>query len=71
MKISDLKPFVDKTVTLRMSNGEVAEVRVEFISEEYDDIIVGVLKSTRSLPYDPACSYTFAAPDIISVEEST
>jgi hypothetical protein len=40
MKISDLKEFVDKTVTLRMTDGEVLRVRVLFRSEEYNDIIM-------------------------------
>jgi hypothetical protein len=71
MKIADLKPFVDKTVTLRMTDGEIAKVRVDFLSEEYEDIIVDVLESTRSQPYDPACAYTIAAADIISVEVSS
>jgi hypothetical protein len=70
MKIADLKPFVDKTVTLRMTDGEIAKVRVGSISEEYDDIIVDALESTRSQPYDPASAYTFAAADIVSAEQS-
>ncbi|OAI56886.1 hypothetical protein AYO50_02255 [Acidobacteria bacterium SCGC AG-212-P17] len=68
MKIADLKLYVDKTITLRMTDGEVAKVRVGWISEEYDDIIVDVLESTRSQPYDPGCAYTFAAADIVSTE---
>ncbi len=65
MKISDLKAFVDKTVTLRMTDGEVIKARVDWFSEEYDDIIVDVLESTRSQPYDPACAYTIAAAEIV------
>jgi hypothetical protein len=68
MKISDLKAFVDKTVTLRMTDGELAKVLVHSTSEEYDDIIVDVLESTRSQPYNPRSAYTFAAADILSVE---
>ncbi|HEY5029376.1 MAG TPA: hypothetical protein VIK39_13280 [Candidatus Angelobacter sp.] len=68
MKLVDLKEFVDKTVTLRMTDGEVAKVFVCFADEEYDDIIVDVLESTRSEPYNPSCSYTFAAADILSAE---
>jgi hypothetical protein len=71
MKIVDLKGFVDKTVTLRLTEDEVAKVRVLWISEEYDDIIVDVLESTRSQPYDPSSAYTFAAADIISAEVSS
>jgi hypothetical protein len=70
MKIADLKPFVDNTVTLRMTDGEVAKVRVLLISEECDDIIVDVLESSRSQPYDPASAYTFAAAEIVSADFS-
>jgi hypothetical protein len=59
MKISELKEFVDKTVTLRMTDGEVAKVRVDFISQEDEDIIVDVLESTRLAPYDPSCAYLY------------
>ena len=68
MKLVDLKEFVDKTVTLRMTDGEVAKAFVCFADEEYDDIIVDVLESTRSEPYNPSSSYTFAAADIVSAE---
>jgi hypothetical protein len=68
MKISELSEFVDKTVTLRLTDGEVAKVRVLWISEEYSDIIVDVLESTRSQPYDSSCAYAFTAADIISAE---
>jgi hypothetical protein len=71
MRISDLNQFVGQTITLRMTDGELAKVRVHSISEEYDDIIVDVLESTRSQPYDPACVYTFAAADIVFAEHST
>jgi hypothetical protein len=68
MKISELAEFVDKTVTLRVTDGEVAKVRVDFISEEDEDIIVDVLESTRLAPYDPSCAYLFEAADIVSAE---
>jgi hypothetical protein len=71
MRISDLKEFADKTVTLRMTDGEVAKVFVRFADEEYEDIIVDVLESTRFQPYNPASAYTFAATDIISAEVSS
>ncbi|HXO37858.1 MAG TPA: hypothetical protein VN872_04445 [Candidatus Acidoferrum sp.] len=68
MKISELKEFVDRTVTLRLTDSEVAKVFIRFTDEEYDDIIVDVLESTRSEPYNPASAYTFAAADIVSAE---
>ena len=71
MRLSELKEYLDKTVILRMTDGEVAKVCVRFADEEYDDIIVDVLESTRSQPYDPASAYTFAAADISSAELTT
>jgi hypothetical protein len=70
MRISDLKAFADKTVLLRMTDGEIAKVRVRFADEEYDDIIVDVLESTRSQPYDSASAFTLAAAEIVSAEVS-
>jgi hypothetical protein len=47
MRINDLKPFVDKTVTLRVTDGETAKLKVNFVDEEYDDIIAAVLETSR------------------------
>jgi small nuclear ribonucleoprotein (snRNP)-like protein len=46
MTLSELKQFLDKTVTLRMTNGETAKVRVRVVDEEYDDLIVDVLETS-------------------------
>jgi hypothetical protein len=35
MTLNDLKPFLDKTVTRCMTDGEVAKVTVLFVDEEY------------------------------------
>ena len=69
MKISELKELVDRTVTLRLTDGEFAKVFVCFADEEYNDIIVDILETTRPERYrDPSASYTIDASDIISVE---
>ncbi len=69
MKIAELKQFLDKRVILRMSDGEVATVRVDFVDEEYEDIIADVLETTRPEHYRvPDAAYTFAAADIVSAE---
>jgi len=47
MELNDLKQFLDKIVILRMTDGEVAKVKVDFIDEEYQDIIVDVLWTSR------------------------
>ncbi|HEX3585141.1 MAG TPA: hypothetical protein VH024_04060 [Candidatus Angelobacter sp.] len=51
-----------------MTDGEFTNVFVRFADEEYDDIIVDVLESTRSQPYNLCSAYTFAAADIVSAE---
>jgi len=71
MVLNDLKQFVDKTVILRMTDGEVAKVKVDFIDEDYDDIIVDVLETSRPDRYrDTSTAYAFAAADIVSAEIS-
>ncbi|MFZ0953182.1 MAG: hypothetical protein WAN17_13005 [Candidatus Sulfotelmatobacter sp.] len=71
MRINDLKQFVDKTVTLRMTDGETAKVKVDFVDEEYDDIIAAVVETSRPEHYRAPCAvYTFAARDILSAELS-
>jgi hypothetical protein len=69
MKLSDLKQFVDKTVSLLMTNGEIAKVKVRFVDDEYDDLIVDVLETSTPERYrDGLAAYTFAASDIESAE---
>jgi hypothetical protein len=69
MTLNDLKPFLDKTVTLRMTDGEIAKVRVRMVDEEYDDLIVDVLETSSPERYrNHLAAYTFAATDIASAE---
>ena len=69
MTLSDLKQFLDKTVTLRMTDGEIAKVRVRVVDEEYDDLIVDILETSSPARYwDRSAAYTFAASDIESAE---
>ena len=71
MTLNDLKAFLDKTVTLRMTNGEVAKVRVRMVDGEYDDLIVDVLETSSPEHYrNHLAAYTFAATDIASAELS-
>ena len=71
MRINDLKQFVDRTVTLRMMDGETAKVKVNFVDEESEDIIAAVVESSRPERYRAPCAvYTFAAGDIVSAELS-
>jgi hypothetical protein len=67
MNIEDLKPLKDKIVTFRMTDGEVAKVRVHSISDEYEDLIVDILETTKPEHYrDLSNAFTFAAADIVS-----
>ncbi|HEY6303963.1 MAG TPA: hypothetical protein VIX14_12945 [Terriglobales bacterium] len=71
MRIKDLKQFVDRTVTLRMKDGETAKVKIGFVDEEDEDIIAAVVETSRPEHYRAACAvYTFAAGDIVSAELS-
>ena len=71
MRINDLERFVDKTVTLRMTDGETVKVKVDFVYEEYEDIIGAVVESSRPEHYRAPCAvHTFAARDIVSAELS-
>jgi hypothetical protein len=69
MRINDLKKFMDRTVTLRMKDGEIAKVKVNFVDEEREDITAAVVESSHSERYRAPCAvYTFAAMDIESAE---
>ena len=71
MRINDLKQFVDATVTLRMKDGEIAKVKVNFVDEEYENIIAVVEETSCPEHYRAACAvYTFAAENIVSAELS-
>ena len=70
MKIEDLKPFLDRTVTLRMINGEVAKVKINFIDEVDGEIFAVVETSSPENYRQPCALHTFAAADIASAELS-
>jgi hypothetical protein len=67
MTLNDLRQFLDKTVTLRMLDGEITKVRVCMIDDEYGDLIVDVLETSTPQRYqNRSAAYTFAASDIAS-----
>ena len=71
MRVDALKPFIDKTVIIRMHDGETAKIKVNFINEEDENVIAAVIESSCAEHYRGACAiYTFAAADIASVELS-
>jgi hypothetical protein len=40
MTIAEITPYLDKTVILRLSNGEITTAKIAFVDNEYEDIIV-------------------------------
>jgi hypothetical protein len=71
MRIDDLKQFVDKTVRVRMKDGEIAKVKVNFVDEEDEEIIAAVVETSCPDHYRAPCAlHTFAAADIARVELS-
>ena len=71
MRIDDLKQFLDRTVTLRMTDGEIVKVKVQSVDEESDDIFAAVLATSLSEGYRSACAmHIFAAAEIESAQLS-
>ncbi len=71
MRIDDLKQFLDRTVTLRMTSGEVVKVKVAFIDEDDGELFAAVVETSAPENYRHACAvHTFAAADIVSAELS-
>ncbi len=69
MRANELKALVNKTVLLRLLNGETAKVKVDFVDEESEEVIVAVLETSDPEHYRRPCAmYTFAAPEIVSAE---
>ena len=66
-----MKQFVGRTIELRMTNGEIAKVKVECADDEYEELIVAVVETSDPERYRHPCAlYTFAAGDIVSVDLS-
>jgi hypothetical protein len=40
MTIAEITPYLDKTVILRLSDGEITTAKIAFVDNEYEDIIV-------------------------------
>jgi len=69
MTIEELKVFEDRTVVLRLTDGEVLTANVAFVDREYEDIIVDVLETTQPHHYKvPNAAYAIPVAEIVSVE---
>ena len=71
MRAGEFTKFVDRTLTIRMANGETAKVKVNFVDEEAGEIVAAVVEASDPEHYRSACAlHTFAAADIVSAELS-
>ena len=71
MRIDELKQFVDRTVTLCMTDGETAKVKIDFVDAESEEIIAAILETSRPEHNRAPCAlHTFSAGDIVSAELS-
>ncbi len=71
MRIDELKPFLNRTVILHMTNGEFAKVNVTFVDEDDGEIFAAIVETSTPEKFRQACAvHTFAAADIVSVELS-
>ena len=69
MKINELKHFVDRIVTLRMRDGEIAKVKVNFVDDENEEVTVLVVETSCPEHRRAPCAlHTFFAEDIVSAE---
>lgn len=67
MRTSEFKQFLDRTVTLRMTDGEVTKVKINFLDDENEEIIGALVETSRPERYRQPCAlHTFAAADIVS-----
>jgi hypothetical protein len=71
LTIAEIKPYQDKTVILKLSNGEITTAKIVFIDTEYEDFVVDVVTTNRPDTYHRTDSvYAIAAADLVSVEET-
>ncbi len=71
MRINELKPFLNRTVILHMTNGDFAKVKVTFVDEDDGEIFAAIVETSTPDNYRHACAvHAFAAADIASVDLS-
>ncbi len=72
MQIREVQNLQNKTVVLRLTDGEQAIVKVNSVDVEYEDIMVDVLETNMPGAYPqfrPDTSFMIKAADIISASE--
>jgi hypothetical protein len=72
MTITELTPYQNKSVILRLNDGEIAKAKVVFVFAEYEDMVVDIITTDRPDKYArgiSSCAYVIHASDLASVEE--
>jgi hypothetical protein len=72
LQIGDVQNLQNKTVVLRLTDGEMAIVKVNSVDVEYEDIMVDVLETNMPGAYPqfrPDSSFMIKAADILSASE--
>lgn len=68
MTISELKIWQDRTVVLHLHDGEITTAKIDFVDEEYEDIIVTVLTSNRHYEQPSDRAFSIRASDIERID---
>jgi hypothetical protein len=72
LQIGDVQNLQNKTVVLKLTDGEMAIVKVNSVDVEYEDIMVDVLETNMPGAYPqfrPDSSFMIKAADILSASE--
>ncbi|HLO07767.1 MAG TPA: hypothetical protein VK198_14055 [Terriglobales bacterium] len=70
MTMAEIRPYQDKTVILKLSDGEITTGKIAFVDAEYEDIVVDIISTNRPGNYRQSdATYTIAIADLIAVEE--
>jgi hypothetical protein len=68
--IAEVRSYQDKTVILKLSDGEITTAKIAFVDAEYEDIVVDIISTNRPDNYRHSdAAYTIAAGDLVSIEE--
>ena len=72
MTVEELTPYQNKSVILRLNDGEIAEAKVVFVFTEYDHMVVDIITTNRPDKYMAGISsaaYVIKASDLTAVDE--
>jgi hypothetical protein len=70
MTLTEVQAYQDRTVIVKLMDGEVTTCKIVFVDSEYEDIVVDILSTNRPANYRNAgASYTVLVADLVSVQE--